>query len=162
MPQNGGQPCLGPSQQKMDCNAACPGESLEFIIRGARIRLSTKKLLSSLRNLLACLRVPLCCVLIYYTGTSLNMLNVYKQAAKMSYSFLFQLSRRANDRRGKFCHRETILLMPKRDSLDLRPNSPSPSRPLSPSRICCARVIAYSCTVKSFKLYSPFETFATS
>ncbi|XP_076544789.1 netrin receptor UNC5C isoform X4 [Osmia lignaria lignaria] len=24
-PMNGGQPCLGPSQQKMDCNAACPG-----------------------------------------------------------------------------------------------------------------------------------------
>jgi len=31
-PMNGGQPCLGPSQQKMDCNTACPGESLEFII----------------------------------------------------------------------------------------------------------------------------------
>ncbi|XP_076172682.1 netrin receptor UNC5C isoform X4 [Ptiloglossa arizonensis] len=24
LPMNGGQPCLGPSQQKMDCNTACP------------------------------------------------------------------------------------------------------------------------------------------
>lgn len=28
--------CLGPAQQKMDCNIGCPGESLEFIIRGTR------------------------------------------------------------------------------------------------------------------------------
>lgn len=32
---NGGQSCLGPSQQKMDCNTACPGESLESIIYDA-------------------------------------------------------------------------------------------------------------------------------
>ena len=25
-PMNGGQPCMGPSQQKMDCNIACPGK----------------------------------------------------------------------------------------------------------------------------------------
>lgn len=25
-PMNGGQPCLGPAQQKTDCNSACPGE----------------------------------------------------------------------------------------------------------------------------------------
>lgn len=35
-PMNGGQPCLGPSQQKMDCNSGCSGESLEFIIRARK------------------------------------------------------------------------------------------------------------------------------
>lgn len=37
-PMNGGQPCLGPSQQKMDCNSGCSGESPEFIKLRARAR----------------------------------------------------------------------------------------------------------------------------
>lgn len=102
-PMNGGQNCLGPAQQKMDCNIGCPGEFLEFIISSTHEE--RKPILAEpspcqpagLRVLLFVALQPV---------TSPEDYLTCKRAERCLFSSSCGSSRRANDRRVGFAHRE--------------------------------------------------------
>lgn len=93
---------------------------LEFIIHArARIRLSRKKSLYLKEVVLLVFVVALLLRSNLLAATSLKKLKACKQAQKARLLFLLSAGISRKRRRSRFCHRETILLMLRRQDLRL-------------------------------------------
>lgn len=162
-PMNGGQMCLGPAQQKMDCNIGCPGESLEFIKRGAR----EEGKLSSLSFFLRLARISLLRSNLLLATSPEEYLTCKRAQGRCLFLFLRFASRKRQT--SRFCPtRGTILPMRGRGRGDPRliydPTPPSPLPPSSPAT-CLRRSYRRTrlfVSRESLKSYSPLARSSTT